>query len=318
MMDYEEYEAKRISPSAGFFILMGLLGAGLVIGGMIGLGFFSGITGTRFSAIPKAILDPANANATRLMQFISQLFMFFIPALITARLMKPRPFTQLGYREGFNWKQLLLAIALLIVSMPLVGALGELNKAIPLSQSLENLFKKMEDDYTSQVEAIATMRSAAEFIFSLVIMALLPAVFEETFFRGGLQQILIAWFKKPIIAIVVTSILFSALHISFFGFLPRVALGLVLGLVFYYSGSIWLSMALHFINNAFAISLMYYFSTHGKPVKEATETNAPTWMALPALILVVLLLRIFQKISQQRNISKIPPMDGPSLTSNLA
>ena len=62
------------------------------------------------------------------------------------------------------------------------------------------------------------MRSPAEFIFSLLVMALFPALFEETLFRGGLQQILVAWFKKPLLAITITSIIFSAVHFSYYGF----------------------------------------------------------------------------------------------------
>lgn len=313
-----EYESKGVSPSAAIFILLGLAGAGLVLGAVAGLGIWVAMTGHSPLTIEKDMLNPAFANAARMLQMVSVLFMFFVPAVITARLMNRRPFRYLGYREGFNIQQYLLVIAIIIFCLPLVGALGELNQVIPLTKSLEAYFKKMENNYNSQVEALATMRSPAEFIFSLVVMALFPAVFEETFFRGGVQQILIGWFKKPIAAIIVTSIIFSLAHISYYGFLTRFALGMVLGLIFYYSKSIWLSMTAHFLNNAFAISVMYYFYTHGKPVKEAVDENAPLWMGLPALIVVVLLLRKFQQVSFKRDINKIPPMDGPSLESNLA
>ena len=264
------------------------------------------------------MLNPQYTNAARVMQMVSVFFMFFLPAVIIARIMSRRPFTWLGYKEGFNGRQLVIVVIILAACLPLVGALGELNQAIPLSKSLEAMVKKMEDNYTMQAEALATMRSFGEFIFSLIVMALLPAVFEETFFRGGLQQVTIAWFKNPLAAIIVTSILFSAMHISWYGFLPRFALGMVLGLIFYYSKSIWLNMALHFLNNAFAVCYMYYLSMHNKPVKEAMDDSAPIWMGIPAVIVVVLLLRLLEKISQKRNINKIPPMDGPSFESNLA
>jgi uncharacterized protein len=315
MVEYDEF--KGISPSAAFFILLGLLGAGLVIGGLAGFGIWLAMTGRGILTFEKDILNPQFANAARIMQMISVLIMFFIPAVITARLMSRTPFKYLGYREGFNWKQLLLVIAITMICLPLVGALGELNQAIPLTKSLETYFKKLEDNYNSQVEALAAMRSPGEFIFSLIVMAMFPAIFEETLFRGGLQQILIAWFKKPMAAIIITSIIFSAVHFSFFGFLPRFALGMVLGLIFYYSKSIWLNMVLHFLNNAFAISYMYYLYTNGKPVSDAVDESAPAWTGLPALLAVILLLRLFQQISFKRNINKIPPMDGPSLESTL-
>jgi len=315
MVEYDEF--KGVSPSAAFFILLGLLGAGLVIGGLAGFGIWLAMTGRGILTFEKDILNPQFANAARIMQMVSVLIMFFVPAVITARLMSRTPFKYLGYREGFNWKQLLLVIAITMICLPLVGALGELNQAIPLTKSLETYFKKLEDSYNSQVEALAAMRSPGEFIFSLIVMALFPAVFEETLFRGGLQQILIAWFKKPMAAIIITSIIFSAVHFSFFGFLPRFALGMVLGLIFYYSKSIWLNMVLHFLNNAFAISYMYYLYSNGKPVKDAVDESAPAWTGLPALLAVIFLLRLLQQISFKRNIDKIPPMDSPSLESTL-
>ena len=321
MMEYEEYEASRgVSPSAGFFILLGLVGAGLVLGGIIGLGIWLGMTHQSIGSFEKDMLNPQFTNAARIMQMVSAFFMFFLPAVAAARLMNPSPLRWLGFKNGFNARQFVLVIAIIIICLPLVGALGELNQAIPLTKSLEAYFKKLEHTYQTQVEALATMRSPGEFVFSLLVMALLPAVFEETLFRGGMQQMLIKWLKKPVPAIVITSIIFSVVHFSWYGFLPRFALGMVLGLIYYYSQSIWLSMTAHFINNAFAISYMYYLYTHGKPVRDAAEDGGgPLWMALPALLLLVLLLRMFQKISQQRNISKIPPMDGPSLAStNMA
>ncbi len=318
MLDYDEYlESRGVSPAAAFFILLGLLGAGLALGTMVGVGIWLGMTGRGFSTFEKDILNPQFVNAARIMQMVSVFFMFFIPAVVTARLITRRPFKYLGFKEGFNARQLLLTVSIIIICLPLVGALGELNQAIPLTKSLETFFKKLEDNYNTQVEVLAVMHSPGEFIFALVVMALFPAVFEETIFRGGLQQILIAWFKKPMLAIVVTSIIFSAVHISYFGFLPRFALGLVLGLIFYYSKSIWLNMTAHFLNNAFALSYMYYLYTNGKPIKDATTESAPIWMGLPALILVIILLRLFQQVSLKRNINKIPPMDGPSLESTL-
>ncbi|HTL07108.1 MAG TPA: CPBP family intramembrane glutamic endopeptidase [Chitinophagaceae bacterium] len=318
MVDYDEYnQFKPVSPSAAFFILLGLLGAGLIIGALAGAGIWMAMTGRGIMGFEKDIMNPQYANAARIMQMVSVLFMFFIPALVTARLLSRRPFAYLGYREGFNPQQLLLTIAIILLCLPLVGALGELTQSIPLSKSLETYFKKLEDNYNMQVEALATMHSPGEFIFSLVVMALFPAIFEETIFRGALQQVLIAWFKRPMLAIVITSIIFSAVHISFYGFLPRFALGVVLGLLFYYSKSIWLNMTAHFINNAFALSYMYYLYSNGKPVRDAATENAPIWIGIPALLVVVLLLRVFQRVSSQRLINKIPPMDGPSLESTL-
>jgi membrane protease YdiL (CAAX protease family) len=312
-----EYESKNVSPGGSAAILFGFLAAGWFIGALATIGIWAGMTGQSLLTMEKDMLNPKYVNASRIAQVAGVLIIFFLPAVATARLISRQPFRYLGFRQGFNAKQFLLVIAIILICLPLVGMLGELNKAIPIGKTLTAFFQKLEDKYNSQVEALAIMRSPAEFIFSMIIMALFPALFEETLFRGGLQQILIAWFKKPLLAITVTSIIFSIVHFSYYGFLPRLALGMVLGLIFFYSKSIWLNVTAHFVNNAFAITYMYYLYTHGKPVRDVTDDSVPVWIGVPALIIVVLLLRLFKQVSFKRNLNSIPPMDGPSIQSTL-
>ena len=113
-------------------------------------------------------------------------------------------------------------------------------------------------------------------------MALGPAIFEETFFRGGMQNLLQQWTRKPILAIIITSLIFSAIHFSYYGFIPRVALGVILGLIYYYSGSIWLSIAGHFFNNALVVTQIYIYARQGKPIEDAMNESSPFgWEPLP-------------------------------------
>src|SRR5437762_10427942 len=128
---------------------------------------------------------------------------------------------------------------------------------IPITESLKLKFTKMEADYNKQVEAIIGLNNAGEYILALIIMAFLPALCEETLFRGGLQNFLTRSTRNPWLSILIVSILFSAVHFSFYGFLPRVFLGIVLGLIYYYTGSLWLSILAHFANNAIAVSQFY-------------------------------------------------------------
>ena len=315
---FETKENRDISPVAAFFILIGFVFVGIFIGSLAAAGIWVGMTGNNILHIEKDMQNPQFANAARMVQLVSAFFAIFVPAVAGAALMSRRPFKWLGYKEGFTIKQLLLVVGIMLLCFPLVGALGELNEIIPIPKSWEVVFKKMEDMYASQVESLATIRSFSEFIFSLIVLALLPALFEETLFRGGFQQMLMGWFKNPVVAIIITSIIFSAIHMSYYGFLARFALGMVLGLLFYYSKSIWLSVTAHFLNNGIAVTYMYYLSLHGKPAKDLADTNFPIWWALPSLILLVLALRQYKQISRQRLINKIPPMDGPSIESNLA
>ncbi len=315
---FETKETRNLSATAAFFILIGFVFVGIFIGSLIGAGVWVGMTGNQILNIEKDMQNPQFANAARMVQLVSACFAIFIPAVACAALMSRKPFKWLGFTEGFSLKQLLLVFGIMLLCFPLVSALGELNAMIPIPKSWETAFKKMEDLYASQVESLATIRSFAEFIYSLIVLALLPAVFEETLFRGGFQKILTGLFKNPIAAIIVTSIIFSAIHMSYYGFLARFALGVVLGLLYYYSKSIWLSVSAHFLNNAIAVSYMYFLSLHGKPVKDLADADFPIWWAIPCFVLLLLVMRQYKQISNQRLISKIPPMDGPSVESNLA
>ena len=96
-------------------------------------------------------------------------------------------------------------------------------------------------------------------------MGLVAALSEELFFRGLLQQILIKNKINAHIAIVLTAVLFSAFHLQFFGFLPRLFLGLILGYLYYITQNLWVSITAHFINNAFAVISVHLFSDQIAP-----------------------------------------------------
>ena len=103
------------------------------------------------------------------------------------------------------------------------------------------------------------MRSNADIAINLFIIALLPAICEEVCFRGALQRVLIHIFKSPWAGIILTAILFSAFHMQFEGFLPRMFLGILLGLLFWYTGSLWVNMLAHFFINAVQVIVVLYY-----------------------------------------------------------
>ncbi len=129
-------------------------------------------------------------------------------------------------------------------------------------------------------------------------MALGPAIFEETFFRGGMQNLLQQWTRKPILAIIITSLIFSAIHFSYYGFIPRVALGVILGLIYYYSGSLWLSIAGHFFNNALVVTQIYIYARQGKPIEDAMNESSPIWLGAIAVLGLTALLLLYKRYSE--------------------
>jgi membrane protease YdiL (CAAX protease family) len=264
------------------------------------------MTGSSFENIESDMNNPAFINALRVMQVLSTFFIFFLPAVITAMILNKKPFRFLGFNYYFSSRQVVLVILLMLAALPLVGALGELNKLIPVGKSLEAYFKGMEDRYSDTVKLLAKINSPVSFILGLIVMALAPAIFEETMFRGGVQNLLQKLTKNPWISIGVTSLIFSAIHFSFYGFLPRFALGVVLGLIFYFSGSLWLSILAHFFNNALVVTQIYVYTKQGKSVEDAMNETFPLWWGLVGIAALVGLFSYYRKVAEQDRKTRVP------------
>jgi membrane protease YdiL (CAAX protease family) len=281
-------------------ILIGLVGVGLVIGSLISIGIWMAMTGQGAMTMQQDMLNPKNAGAIKVVQAISTLFGFFIPAVAYAFISFRNGWHALGFGNKIVWKLAGISLLIILCSGPLIDAVTTLNKAIPISPSAKAFFDTMEKAYEDQVKVIAEVKSLSQYLLSLIMIALLPALFEEVLFRGGMQNLLHRWWKNPWLAIIVTSIVFSAIHGSWYGFFPRVVLGMLLGGIFYATQNIWYSIIVHFLNNAAVVTYMYYLTANSKPISLATETSFPWWVGLISLGVLVVLFRFLKKSSEQQ------------------
>ena len=284
--------SKGVSYTSGFFILIGLALAGIFIASIIGLLVLNITSGNISEA---ALNDPKNAGTIRFIQALSVLMGMFLPALVTARILNRRPFALLGYTRPVAPGNFLIVAGIVIVSLFIAGAFGYVNKQIPLPPDWKAWSDQLEKKYAEHVQIMMNLKSVGGYLLSLVLMAFLPAVCEETLFRGGLQNFLTRATKLPWLAIIVVSILFSLVHLSFYGFLPRMFLGIVLGLIFYKSGNIGLSITAHFLNNALAVTQVYIMVSQGKEIKGAMDQDLPGmywgFIAIPLLFILVKALK---------------------------
>jgi membrane protease YdiL (CAAX protease family) len=292
---------------SGIFTLVWLACVGLFIGSLVSFGVWIVMTGKTVQEMQQNLYNAKYANVLKVIQLVSTFFVFFIPAWLTAKTLSKKPFGFLKYNFYFSYKQLILVLLIMAGSSPLVSALSELNKIIPIPEKWEIVFKDLEDNYNAQVAIVANVKTWGEYLLALIIMAFAPAIFEETLFRGGLQNLLQKWSKDPWLAIGVTSVVFSMIHFSWYGFIPRVALSVILGLIFYYSGSIWLSIWAHFINNAFAVTQIFYYTQKGKSIEEAMKDSIPWYWGIVALMGILFLFRIFILNARKDRKDKVPP-----------
>lgn len=291
-----DYNAKNISYPSQLAIFLGLTAGGLVIGSLATLAVWSMMTGVPFPLKAEEILQPKYYNVNMVMQVVSTFLIFLVPVHFFAIICYRKPLQYLGFNFRFNYKQFLLLIGILILTFPMSGALSTLNKILPISPSLAAKFKAMELEREAQEAALIQINSFLKYIISLIVIALLPAIFEETFFRGGMQNFLSRWFKGPWLAIIITSIIFSIIHLSFYGFLVRFALGVVLGFIFYYSGSLWLNILFHFLFNAIQVTALYILTMNGIKDKNV-EDSFPLWAGVIALALLLYLFKLYKQTS---------------------
>ena len=296
-------DSKGISYTAGFFMLIAFAVAGLVLASLLGAQIWQQMTGKSFTAMAKGMSDPANSNVMKIIQAITAIIGFFVPTVLTAALLNKRPIQLLGFSStGISMSQVVVVLLLIGASLMVATSLSYLTNNTPIPGTWKIRFDKMEQEYNSQVSAIISLKNGKDYILALIIMAFLPAFCEETLFRGGLQNFLTRGTNSPWLSIIAVSILFSLAHFSFYGFLSRFFLGIVLGALFHYSGKLWLSILAHFINNALAITVLYIYTQQGKPMEEAMKQDAASFWGIVAVPVVIGLFYLFKNISVRRRI----------------
>lgn len=304
--------SRNFSFSGQIGILLGLIGAGLIIGAIISAALWVGMTGRPLLSMATDLLNPKYYNAIMWIQAVSTFFMFFLPVYFFALICYRNPSKFMGFNTNFDSRQLFLVVIIIIFTFPLSGALAELNKIIPIPKDWAAYFKEKEAERALQEAALININSFSRYLLSMFIIALLPAIFEEVCFRGGIQNILTRWFKGPWIAIILTAIVFSAVHVSYYGFLVRFALGVILGLVFYYSGSLWLSIIIHFFYNGIQVTALYFATMSvTKPTRDIEE-NFPLWAGIISLIIIIAAFYIFRKMSIERQKKYVMPEEDPN------
>lgn len=278
---------KKIILLIGIFILLD------VIGNVVGLG--CDVVGAKLLS---------HANSLRLTQFVASMIVFVgTPCVFFYLTAKP----QCSFREYFKLNKkndsilYILAFVALLSITPIVNYTTLINEQMTLPDCLkeiEDLLKKMEDLAKEMTLELLKTDSGLTFIINLIVIAAAPAIGEELMFRGALQRTLHEKFS-PFWAIVITSVLFSALHFQFYGFVPRFLLSVFLGMLYYFSGSIKLNMLVHFTNNALAVFVIYICTIDNIPIDDAPTETLGKEDFVPVILATVLFAGIMWVIYQK-------------------
>ena len=249
-------------------------------------------------------------SAFKLVQAFSAVGTFIVPAWALSRFLGQSFSRFTGFTGSVYAPMVGLAVLSLIVAQPFVDFLQQFNAGLSLPGSMEELQKSMEEMEARAMRftmGFLEMRGLGDLLVNTLIIAIIPAVGEEIFFRGLLQRRIQAWSGHPHLAIWMAAIVFSAVHLQFFGFLPRMFLGAVFGYLFYYGGSLWYPVAAHFVNNFGALAVVY-FSEERHPEAINQSMDIPHIGNIISLLVLIAIVFGFRAYSNRRKPQ--PPVEG--------
>ena len=251
---------------------------------VLGLGSFLVPLLTGYSLADVAGLNERSPEMLRqaalLWQFLYTLGTFLAPSLLFAYATHPRPGRYLGLvKPGRTIHWLLVPVAMMGL-IPVLLQLGHWIEMLPWwSESTRQEAQRLEDLTT----IFTTMRSPGEFLKILFLMAVLPAIGEELFFRGVMMRFAAKRSLNVFFPIILTSLMFAFVHMNTYGLLSIFVAAVFLALVYYWTGSLWLSILAHFLNNGAQIVLLYLAENNASVASFAESNEVPMTLFLAGL-----------------------------------
>jgi uncharacterized protein len=283
-------------------VLIGFQLIGPMIGMIIAYPFY---TGTHLD-FAKAMGDPFNhpefKSTLLLMQGFGTFFgMIVLPWFLLRK--QKRELSRLFDGPLYS-RAILMVVLLVIVFMGVNSFFIEWNQNISFPG--DEWARKLEETLAEGTKFITRFNSPSDLIFVFIVIAILPAIGEEIVFRGMIQNDFYRATRNIHVSIWVSAILFSAIHVQFFGFVPRMLLGALFGYLYYWSGNLWLAVLAHFVNNGFTVLGLYLYQ-RGIIDIDLESTNSTPWQAIAfSALCTVLLLYGYKNFYNNNPKSDIP------------
>lgn len=301
MLYHQEPLFKPLPSYLKILVFLLLVLASMLLTSLLGIVFaipFFGVGIMDMLSSLNDLSDPTHVSLLKYFQVINQIGLFLIPSLLFAYLVNRKVWEYVSLNKQPRLLTLILGTVSLVVALPLVSWLAQMNELLQLPDSwsgIENWMMDTEEQAGEMIQAFLSNGSIGGLLFNLFMIAVIPAIGEELFFRAVLIRLFREWFKNVHVAVLVSSLVFSALHMQFYGFLPRFFLGMILGYLFVWSGSLWVPVIVHFINNGLAVLAMYLYNRGAidSDVESIGNTDVSGLIVLSAGLVVLLLVMIY-------------------------
>lgn len=237
--------------------------------------------------------------AMRISAVVQDVLMFIIPAVITALMVTRRPAELLALMKKPGALPIVAVILILVVSIPLQEAIIYLNYHLKLPEawsSFESTARKLENNAFEGMKLMLANTSVGALIVNILIIGLLAGLSEELLFRGCFQRLLVLGGVNRHLAVWIVAFCFSALHFQLFGFVPRMLLGAYFGYLLLWTGSLWVPVAAHVLNNVmFVITGWLQVRSHGIDALDNEPELWPVWVVAASLAATATVLFILRK-----------------------
>lgn len=226
---------------------------------------------------------------------------FIIPSFLAAYLCNPNWKHYLGVSNPGTYSQYIGMAILLVLFMPAMNYVVDLNENMHLPESMSGIeatLRNLETNAERVTDIILNDSSIWGLVSGVLIVGCLTGIAEEMFFRAGIQKAFVSSGWNVHVAVWTTAIIFSAIHFQFFGFIPRMLLGAMLGYLYVYTGSLWVPAACHALNNSMVVISSWMVARGYTDVDVDSlgmDGNAAVWFALASVLLAACFIKFFGK-----------------------
>lgn len=236
--------------------------------------------------------DKQTVAALKWFQFLQTTATFLLPPLVMAYIWSKQPMAWLKLdRKPSNL--VFAAVLLMVLAMPGINLLADWNSRLVLPAflaPLEAWMQAQEQAAAALTERFLCVSGFGALLVNIGLMALLPALAEELTFRGVIQRLITGdapSMRRMHAAVWITAVLFSAIHMQFYGFVPRMLLGALFGYMLCWTGNLWVPIAMHFTNNCIAV--IGYWIVYRKGINpdsvDAFGSGETAWLGWLSLVL---------------------------------
>lgn len=249
-------------------------------------------------------------KSLRIATVVQDILVFILPAILTAAMVTNRPDRLFETERRPDMRLLLYAVAVMIVSMPVMNAIVMWNESLTLPDSLhdvESWMRMTEENARRSVETLLGGSTVGDLVVSIFLIGILAGLSEEIYFRGTMQRLLASEKLNAHSAIWITAIIFSIFHFQFFGFFPRLILGAFFGYLLYWSGSLWLPVAVHALNNTIVVVTSWYTKINPDSSIAGVDrigTDSLSLMSFSIVLSAFFLYALSRRSSRLKNKSK--------------